>query len=164
MAHLIAMEGQLKGTRYELTEAANTIGRNETNTICIDGPAVSGQHCAIEKAGVGYAIQDLDSTNGTFLNDERISSADLLRSDIITLGTTPLMIDGEDLPQKPATTGITPTRVEIRPRTARSGEPVQRPKDFGKKRDSRKAWIIALSCVIVLTLAAAVWFVLTFTK
>lgn len=164
MAFLIAVEGQLKGSRYELTEATNTIGRNETNSIVLDGPAVSGHHCVIEKSASGYLVRDLDSTNGSKLNNEPMMEAELYRGDILTLGTTPLMVEGEDLPVRsaPRSSSITPTRVEIRPRTARSGQPVERPKDFAKKRDSRKAWIIALACVLVLIAVATVWFIMTY--
>lgn len=167
MAYLILMEGPEKGKRFDLTEDLVKLGRNPSNNVVIEGPAVSGTHCQIEKTEDGYRVTDLGSTNGTRVNNVPIDSAELKRSDIIALGTTPLMIDGDDMPAGPGSVGVKtgagsagghPTRVGIKPRTTTSATPVPRPKDFGKRRDSRKNWIIVMIFVGLLILAAAVAF------
>lgn len=54
-----------------------TIGRKEDNEIVIDNPAVSGHHARIVKQANKYFIEDLNSTNGTFIGDKKILKAEL---------------------------------------------------------------------------------------
>ena len=49
-----------------------TIGRQPDNVLCIDNPAVSGHHAKIYWEADGYVIEDMESFNGTYLNDQRI--------------------------------------------------------------------------------------------
>jgi len=63
-----------------------TIGRNETNDIQIDNLSVSKQHAKIFKKEKKFFIEDLKSTNGTYLNEKTISRAGLNDQDIITVG------------------------------------------------------------------------------
>ncbi len=63
-----------------------TIGRNETNDIQIDNLSVSKQHAKIFTKEEKFFIEDLKSTNGTYLNEKTISRADLNDRDIITVG------------------------------------------------------------------------------
>ncbi len=63
------------------------IGRNPGNDIVVEEPFVSRKHCAVAKKGVGYFLEDLNSTNGTFLNGKRIEEAVRLRhNDTFFLG------------------------------------------------------------------------------
>jgi pSer/pThr/pTyr-binding forkhead associated (FHA) protein len=63
-----------------------TIGRNPGNDICIDNLAVSSFHAKIIKQGDNYIIEDLKSTNGTFLNKKKIIKAALNDNDSIIIG------------------------------------------------------------------------------
>ncbi|MFC1821249.1 FHA domain-containing protein [Thermodesulfobacteriota bacterium] len=63
-----------------------TIGRNDDNTIPIDNLAVSGYHARIDKAGSDCIITDLQSTNGTFVNDKKIVSHKLVHGDKVIVG------------------------------------------------------------------------------
>jgi len=49
------------------------VGRKSGNDLVIDNPAVSGLHCRIFKDGKDYCVEDLKSTNGTFLKDRRVT-------------------------------------------------------------------------------------------
>lgn len=49
-----------------------TIGRDGANDIVIDHPLASRRHARLERTEEGYAVRDLESTNGTFLNQERV--------------------------------------------------------------------------------------------
>ena len=69
-----------------------TIGRHETNDIPIDNLSVSKQHAKILKKDGQYIIEDLKSTNGTYLNEKTISSATLNDKDIVTIGKHSLEI------------------------------------------------------------------------
>ena len=73
-----------------------TIGRKKSNTIHIDNLQVSNKHARIVKHAGNYFIEDLKSTNGTFLNNEKISKEPLRDKDIITIGKHTLFILLED--------------------------------------------------------------------
>ncbi len=63
-----------------------TIGRHVKNDIQIDNLSVSKQHARILKHQGQYIIEDLNSTNGTYLNEKKISKEKLANNDIITIG------------------------------------------------------------------------------
>ncbi|HLO91308.1 MAG TPA: FHA domain-containing protein [Lentimicrobium sp.] len=62
-----------------------TIGRNPDNYIVIRNDKVSGHHCSIKKVGDDFVIEDLGSSNGTFLNGTRIMRAPLKETDVLLL-------------------------------------------------------------------------------
>jgi len=63
-----------------------TIGRKPENDIIIDNMAVSSHHARILMQGANYVIEDLQSTNGTFLNDKKILNSALKHNDNILIG------------------------------------------------------------------------------
>jgi predicted component of type VI protein secretion system len=63
-----------------------TIGRQPDNVFRIDNPAVSGYHARIYAEGDHYVIEDVESFNGTYVNDQRISKAVLKHGDNATVG------------------------------------------------------------------------------
>lgn len=62
-----------------------TVGRKPDNDIVIDNPAVSGHHCKILRVGDTFFVEDLNSTNGVFLNAKKVSKAGLQNNDVIGL-------------------------------------------------------------------------------
>ena len=60
-----------------------TIGRKPDNDIAIDNPAISGHHCKVSLQGGTYVVEDLDSTNGTFVNEKRIKKSGLHHNDVV---------------------------------------------------------------------------------
>jgi pSer/pThr/pTyr-binding forkhead associated (FHA) protein len=63
-----------------------TIGRDKTNDIHIDNLAISSFHAKIINDSGQFIIEDTNSTNGTFVNNKRISKVSLNNNDVITLG------------------------------------------------------------------------------
>lgn len=63
-----------------------TIGRHRDNDIVIDNLAVSSYHAKIDKVGPEFILTDLQSTNGTFVNEEKISVRRLSNGDNILIG------------------------------------------------------------------------------
>lgn len=63
-----------------------TIGRRNTNDLIISDKAVSGNHCDLTFVDGKVYIDDMNSTNGTFIDGERISRKELKNGDIIILG------------------------------------------------------------------------------
>ena len=74
------------GVPHELTEKITTIGRAPENVIQLDDPSVSGRHAQIGQVGEDYTITDLESTNGTRVNGELITSVTLRVGDRIRFG------------------------------------------------------------------------------
>ena len=63
-----------------------TIGRQPDNVLCIDNPAVSGHHAKIYWEADGYVIEDMESFNGTYVNNERIGKVGLRDGDVVLIG------------------------------------------------------------------------------
>lgn len=76
------------GKRHVLGAQPIQMGRGSDNTIVLENDSVSRRHCRIEKRGRAYFVQDLQSTNGTYVNDELISDYQLRRGDQIKVGDT----------------------------------------------------------------------------
>ena len=68
-----------------------TIGRNVKNDIQIDNLSVSKQHARIVKHQGKYFIEDMKSTNGTYLNEKKITKEKLANNDVITIGKHTLL-------------------------------------------------------------------------
>jgi EAL domain-containing protein (putative c-di-GMP-specific phosphodiesterase class I) len=62
-----------------------SIGRNDTTDLPIHSTRVSREHAAIVRVGKSFRIRDLDSTNGTLVNGQRIEEATLSDGDIVTI-------------------------------------------------------------------------------
>jgi hypothetical protein len=80
------------GERYPLMGAMTVLGRDDSADIVLDDPGISRRHSEIRVTTDGphlvASIRDLNSTNGTFVNSERISSQRLADGDRITVGRT----------------------------------------------------------------------------
>lgn len=93
MAALIQFKGNTEGVTLRLENLLSRIGRGTENDITINDELVSKQHAVIEARHVAdsqqmfeYFIEDCDSTNGTFVNDQRIASCQLQNGDVIRFG------------------------------------------------------------------------------
>ena len=73
-----------------------TIGRREKNNVKIDDMAVSGHHAKIDSVGDGFVLIDLQSKNGSFVNEQLISSHWLKHGDIINIGEHFLVFSDSD--------------------------------------------------------------------
>ncbi len=74
-----------------------TIGRSQSNDIVIDNMSVSGLHARIDSVSATFILTDLESTNGTFVNEKLISSHTLRDKDLILIGKHHLIFDRSDL-------------------------------------------------------------------
>lgn len=72
MAILITLQGPDVGRKFPLEAPVTVLGRQFDSTICLPGRAVSRQHAQILKRDDGFVVEDLNSSNGTFLNGKRI--------------------------------------------------------------------------------------------
>lgn len=75
---------------FPLTGERTTIGRMTDCDIELKDPGASRRHAEVRKSGNGYTVVDLDSTNGTMVNNSNVKHHDLSDGDLITIGRTTL--------------------------------------------------------------------------
>jgi hypothetical protein len=86
---LVVRRGKNLGQTFSLNRAFPvSIGRSRVNEIRLDDITISGQHCRIIPENGRHVLYDLNSTNGTFLNDKRVNRSILSEGDTIRVGET----------------------------------------------------------------------------
>ncbi|HKR12121.1 MAG TPA: sigma 54-interacting transcriptional regulator [Pyrinomonadaceae bacterium] len=83
---LAAISGKLKGTIFTINEDAFVIGRETAANVCIADASVSRRHTRIEMQDGAFVITDLESLNGTFVNDLPVKSRILEHGDRLRIG------------------------------------------------------------------------------
>lgn len=79
-------QGPGAGAVFTLDGDVVSCGRDGNNDIVLDGATVSRKHVDFHRQGSGYAVADLDSLNGTYVNGERVKTAALAEGDEIRIG------------------------------------------------------------------------------
>ena len=85
---LVVIEGPSKGKKLDLNRPATRIGKRENNELVVEDKTVSRNHLEIVQAEDSYQLKDLESTNGTFINELRVKEAYLSPGDVIRIGNT----------------------------------------------------------------------------
>jgi pSer/pThr/pTyr-binding forkhead associated (FHA) protein len=100
MAKLVVLSEGLTGKSYELKVDKTTVGRLDDNNFQISEGSVSSHHCEVLLRGKDVVIKDLNSTNGTFINGERITTEGALKpGQILRLGQIEMRLEtGEAAP------------------------------------------------------------------
>jgi pSer/pThr/pTyr-binding forkhead associated (FHA) protein len=83
---LRVLEGEEEGTVYPVNKPRFLIGRTNAD-VAINDTLVSRLHCALEISADGVILQDLESTNGTFVDDKPIHSAPLTHGSTFRIGS-----------------------------------------------------------------------------
>ena len=83
---LTAITGRLKGSVFTIDDLPVVIGRETTATLCIADASVSRRHSQIEKEDGHFLIADLESLNGTFVNDVPVKRRKLQHGDRVRIG------------------------------------------------------------------------------
>lgn len=106
---IISMEGVLI-KEVQLSKDRTTLGRRPYNDVVIDNLAVSGEHAVLQLSGHDVYVEDLNSTNGTFVNGKSIKRQALHNDDVIEIGKYRIQYVSEAVPQTLAElTGIDAT-------------------------------------------------------
>lgn len=88
-ARLVVYKGKLRGKIFNLPIAGRVVlGRSSQASIVIPDANLSRSHCSISATPRGYVLEDLNSTNGTFVNGKRTAKALLREGDRIVMGET----------------------------------------------------------------------------
>ncbi|MBW3084224.1 FHA domain-containing protein FhaB [Austwickia sp. TVS 96-490-7B] len=88
---LVVVEGPLRGTSVPLRASGVLLGRNPECTLVLDDDFASGRHARVYEEGGQWFVEDLGSTNGTFIAGERLVDPVPVRdSSQLRIGTTVL--------------------------------------------------------------------------
>lgn len=85
---LLMMYGEAIGKRFVITDKSLVVGRDETSGIALADTTVSRAHCRLSPVGDRVVFEDLGSTNHTYLNGDRVLSAELADGDQLRIGRT----------------------------------------------------------------------------
>jgi len=99
MARLILSLDNQVLAEYNMTKERYTIGRLPDNDVRIDNPAVSGHHSLIINILNDSFLEDLNSTNGTYVNGKLIKKHALQHGDVITIGHHQLRFSDQQVPE-----------------------------------------------------------------
>ncbi len=166
---LIEVAGPEPGTRYILTQGTTTIGRSLSNEISIDDTRISRHHLKIQRRPGGAVIEDLGSTNQTWVNDEPLTGARRLQSgDIIQLAdavTFRFIVEAYAPPlgaQPPMAAPIEAEEAMEATEAAESSASMATPPPASKPGRSRRYYwgivILVALILLCLALAAFLWF------
>jgi len=103
MAKLVILNQGMTGRTFEVNVERTTVGRVEDNTFQIADASVSSHHAEIIQQGPELLIKDIGSTNGTFINGEKITEAVLKPGQTLRFGQVELKIDDGQPVSAPAT-------------------------------------------------------------
>jgi pSer/pThr/pTyr-binding forkhead associated (FHA) protein len=179
--------GPEPGKTFPLEREEVFMGRDLANDITISDPEVSRRHARFIMQDDNVMLEDLGSTNGTFLNGERISTPQQLRpGDVITLGENIVMVIEKSHYDPDATvvsaTAAQPEEAQPQPSKQRSYQPPAEPAPYQQPRPAPQrtsemkkglpTWliimiiaIVVVACVIAVTLyfmPASWWCAITF--
>src|SRR5947209_2732857 len=104
MPRLVLLSEGLTGRTYELKTDKTTVGRVTDNAFEIPEASVSSHHAELTLRGNDVLVKDLGSTNGTFINGEKIEEGILKLGQILRVGMIEMRLEsGDSTPQAPST-------------------------------------------------------------
>ncbi|NWG15229.1 MAG: FHA domain-containing protein [Chloroflexi bacterium] len=133
---LVVRRGPQPNQVYELNKDIITLGRDITNDITINDPEVSRHHMRLTRGAGGFTLEDLGSTNGTFVNAQRLTGAKPLNNgDMIGLGETVTLgyelVRTQAAPAPSAEVGPEMAPTSSSPAARAPQPPAQQPSPFG---------------------------------
>ena len=151
MAKLVLLSPGMTGRTHDLKVDKTTIGRVEDNTFPIAEPSVSSHHCEVLLRGNDVVVRDLNSTNGTYINGEKVTESVIKPGQVLRLGQIEMRLE-TDAPAAPVRKPVDQTMVmqrgvslnELEQGTRTSGFDTTS-KGFSKKDDkvNKIFWILA---------------------
>ena len=87
---VVALNGPLKGQDFRLVTGKNVIGTAADCDIVLTDQFMSARHAVLRHEEGSFVLLDLDSTNGSFVNDKQVSKEELIDNDRVRLGKSAL--------------------------------------------------------------------------
>jgi predicted component of type VI protein secretion system len=169
---MIVRTGPNPGTVFELTKEVSLIGRDVTNDVVVGDAEVSRQHSRLTRTPGGYVLEDLGSTNGTFVNGERLVAPRVMNpGDLVALGETVSLTFDATSPEAAATVAqpaATAKPVKKAPQAAAqpavqakpSAPPSPAVEGSAPAKKAKKPWLLAgVGCfILILVCGGFLWF------
>ena len=161
MPRLVAQSPEFAGKTFDLSGPEITVGRVEDNKIQIEHASISGHHAVLKLDAQDYVIKDLESTNGTRINGEKISQQKLRRNDVLRLGNIEMLYDsehsppGQPMPSPSERVKLAECATQGRPASFTNASPIV--KKIKGAQD--KMWTMILAVLGLLALAGIGYFV-----
>ena len=168
---LLLIRGPQSGRAFVLGKRTLTLGRDPRNDIVIDHPQVSRRHARLTRQNNAWVIEDLDSTNGTFVNGTRLTEPRALtEGDTIELSEAVLLTYRKEVPAPEGTRppGSEPRPALMRDQAAPRGAPTRgsapppferpspaQPPAPGRESPQIQTWLLVGAGCFVLFLAVA---------
>ena len=166
---LIIKQGPVPGKVFEIAKPVITIGRDVKSDFVVNDAEVSRSHTRLTVQSDGCLVEDLGSTNGSFINGQRITTGKMVRpGDVLGLGET-VLIDFVFVPDAQATVigsplefasePVTPVAwsparpasgARLEPRTAQSADAIQMP---AQPQNNRLLMAAGIGCGVLLLIA-----------
>ena len=122
MSKLVILNQGMTGRTFELNVERTSVGRVEDNTFQIADGSVSSHHAEILLRGGDIIVRDLNSTNGTFINNEKISEMLLKPGQTLRFGQVELKIDdGKPVSAPPPPAPGAPAPAPVAPKKSMEG-------------------------------------------
>ena len=143
-SRLIVRTGPNPGMVFDITKEVTMLGRDVTNDIVVGDAEISRQHSRITRTPGGMVLEDLGSTNGTFVNGDRLVSPRVLTSgDLVGMGENVTFTYKSTAPEAAATImgaarGTPPPRAAAPPAAAPRAAAAMPP--AGRGRLHRRRW------------------------
>jgi pSer/pThr/pTyr-binding forkhead associated (FHA) protein len=165
MARLVLLSEGLTGRTYELKAEKTTVGRVSDNAFEIPEGSVSSHHCEILLKGNDIFVRDLNSTNGTFINGERITEGTLKPGQILRLGMIEMRLETGEAAAATAKklldqTRVIPQGVKLDQLEATRPLDLEGTTGFSKKTNRATKTFVAVVIFIGLVLAGALCYII----
>ena len=171
MAKLVVLSEGITGRTYDLKVDKTTVGRVEDNAFQIPESSVSSHHCEILLQGSEVIVKDLNSTNGTFINGQKVTTQSPIKSgQILRLGQVEIRFESGD-PPPPAAKKLPEQSLAV-PRGVQLNELDQGTKPvsfeanpaFSKKSNKGTMVFITVAIIIAVVVTLVIGFTLLQSK
>jgi pSer/pThr/pTyr-binding forkhead associated (FHA) protein len=159
MPKLVVTSEEIAGKTFDLTLDTSTVGRGPDNTIRIEDSTISHHHATVHINGNEVTLRDLNSTNGTRVNGQKIMEARLTHGDAVRFGRIELRYEGEakktTSPLPKPTSGINVE--EIGASTNKPSSSFTSTSPFPKQKENKRGmlqWVIIGLSLLALGLMA----------
>jgi pSer/pThr/pTyr-binding forkhead associated (FHA) protein len=164
MAKLVVLSEGLKGNTYEIKVERTTVGRVEDNAVQIPEPSVSSHHCEILLRGKDVVVRDLNSTNGTFINNEKVTESVLKPGQVLRLGQIEMRLEN-GAPPASARKPLDQTRaIGVKANEFEGGRTVTFDKNSPFAKKSNKTAVIFITIGAILAAVILIFVVIAFQR
>ncbi len=159
MPKLTVLTESVPVKEFDLQDGVSTVGRTEDNVVHIPDASISSHHGEFIVNGEEVTFRDIGSTNGSFIGDEQIVEAVLMRGQVFRLGFIEFQLAVEGVAavlRKKGTAKIQAMRPGVNPAELETGKrTIRTPTDFHEKNSLGQTVFIAIGialCLIVIAL------------